>query len=116
MLTRLIEENNLNGVSKVRMLAELLSTFPGICSANKVTLIRRTFNSWLQFNLADMAQNCIRQLCLLYPKLGAARMLVSCQSLTKHTGMLMLLIRTTEPTAVPFSYNFLFHSYTRKIL
>jgi len=47
VLTRLIEENNLNGVSKVGMLAELMNTFPGICSANKVTVIRRTFNSWL---------------------------------------------------------------------
>ena len=92
MLTRLIEENNLNGVSKVRMLAELMNTFPGICSANKVTLIRRTFNSWLQCNLADMAQNCVKQLCLHYPKHGTTRMLLSCKNVTKRTGLLTYLV------------------------
>jgi len=106
VLTRLIEENNLNGISKVRMLAELMNAFPGVCSANKVTLIRRTFNSWLQCNLADMAQNYVKQFCLHYPKLGATLMLLSCKNVTKGAGMLILLIRTTERTAVPFSYDF----------
>jgi hypothetical protein len=106
VLTRLIEENNLNRVSEVRMLAELMNTFPGICSANKVTLIRRTFNSWLQCNLADITQNYVRQLCLHYPKLGTTRMLSSCKNVTKRNRMLILLIRTTEGTAVPFSHNF----------
>ena len=75
------------------MLAELMFTFPGICSANKVTLIRRTFNSLLQCNLADMAPNFARRLCLHYPKLGASRMLLSCKSLMRNcTGMFILLI------------------------
>jgi len=91
VLARLIQENNLNGASKVRMLAELMNTFPGICSANKVTLIGRTFNSWLQFNLADMAQNCVRQLCLHYPMLGTARMLLSCRMLRNTPDFLSCL-------------------------
>jgi hypothetical protein len=92
-----------------------MNTFPGVCSANKVTLIR-TFNSWLQCNLPDMAQNCISQLCLHYPKLGATRMLWSCRSFTKRTGMLILRLRTTERTTVPRGYNFWFHSCQHRIL
>ena len=65
------------------MLAELVYTFPGTCSANTVTLIRKTFNISLQCNLVDMAQNYVAQLCLHYPKLGAARMLLSCKGLLR---------------------------------